>query len=290
MTPKTQRRDYPKSVGMSEEHYESFLDVLRVVESRIRRVRAVFRDARGQRRAEFTIRSHSVEPGVMIDGEVFRDERLRRDAGWLAETVSELSAAELNSAEASRKLIRSTREQDDAEIELRGLTARALAEIARICLEDELIVEFENSGPKRGPVYWFSSIELLASVGDDLATPRASNLDAVGALAQFADAVWCFRDSDGLPGAGLAPVNGTQGDSRIEETLEMAGLANGLRDLADALRREENGSPICVHHFGDGAALAWIAHRGEIAIARLMGARAAAALGPTRAMLRDNTA
>jgi hypothetical protein len=270
---------------MSDAHFEGFLDVLRVVESRIRRVRAVFKDTDGRRRAEFTIRSHSVEPGVMVDGEVFRDARLERDAEWLADTVSELSAAEINSAQASRKLIRSTREQDDAELELRALTARALAEIARIGMEEELTVEFENSGPKRGPVYFFSSVELLASIGDDFAVPTTSGLDAVDALSQFAEAVWCFRSSRGLPGAELAPVNGTQGESSIDETLEMAELAGGLLDIAGRLQYDEDpGSPVCVHHFADQSALAWIAHAGEIAVARLEGARAVAALGRTRAL------
>lgn len=268
--------------GFPEELFEEYLRLLTIVESRIRRVRAIFRDAAGKRVAELTIRDRCVEPGVHIHGALFMDARLRHDAAWLATVLTKVAGKKLNSAEASRRLIRSTKEREVAEQELQDLTARALLVLAEIGLESRLAVEFTRSGPKRGPVYSFQSIELLASacgqyVGHDM------TFDAAETLGRHADAVWNFRVSGAIPGLQLAPLPGTQGQATVRETLEMSALAGGLLELGGRIRFDSRtGSPVAIHYLADEFGIAWIANQNEIAIARLHGARSTMALGPSR--------
>lgn len=272
----------------SEAVLGSFLDVLRVVESRKRRVRALYKDAQDQVRAEFTIRSQSVEPGVVVEGELYLDPSLESDAAWLGSVVSELSEKELTSAQFSRKLIRKTSEADEAAKVLRTLTSRALVEVAKIATNEELTVEFSNSGPKRGPVYQFRTIELLAELGEDYATPKESR-DVVEALATFADTVWYFRTTAGFPTYELVPVIGTQGNSTVDETLMMSELSTAFLRLGERLRHDAvSDRPIAVHHVSEELGLAWVATGREIALARLSGPRAIAAIGTTSRLLKTS--
>ena len=271
--------------SMPEALFRELLRFLEIVEGRVRRVRAIVRDENGARVGEFTIREQAVEPGVIVEGKVYRDDRLQHDADWLGDILKRLSAR-LNSAQLSRKLVRSTKQMEEAEDELRALTARAMLALARIGLQRKLVVEFDKSGPKRGPVYSFSSIELLSAIGDDLVA-RDADHRAADALAQFGAAVWNLKScDDGFPGHPFAPTTGTQGDSTVAETLALSDIAQGLVALGARLRYDSaDGSPLCVHYLDDDVGFAFIASEDEVAIARLEGHRVPAALGPSRSLV-----
>ena len=154
-------------------------------------------------------------------------------------------------------------------------------------MESGLEVEFTRSGPKRGPVYSFQSIEILASACAEF-SPMPIAFDAPEALGQFADAIWHFRVGHIMPGYSVVPIPPTQGEASVKDTLEMAVLAVGLMETAAKLRFDSGpGEPFSVHYLSREFGIAWIATESEIAVARLHGPRSVMALGPSRDLAHD---